>query len=1041
MRSSIHLAAPTGRPTSTSTASTAGTASPALTASQVTLVSATPPPPLIKTTAPQSPPVGRGAAVARSSPGSPTTPTFESFSSRTSPAGSAGGGLDDRPGSGRIKVFVRVRPLLPPEITAREPNVVATDAARAQIGLLEHGSSATSASASFAFDTVFPGAATNRDVYAVVGQPLVHACLRGFNGTLIAYGQTGSGKTLTLSSPDGMIPRALHQLFRKMQRDKYRCTYRVKLSYMQIYQEKIYDLLGDADSASSAIDAGHELPLREHPEHGVFVEGLSEHPAKSEAEVLDLLAHGQSRLVFAETKMNRHSSRSHAICFLTVERHPNRVAAATGLTSSLSRSSFHSLSTAGSMIVNGQATTGPSTSLAVRAAAGAAAGSRAAIGPAALGRGVSTGTVRNGGFAASAAALDESNVANGATGWSSDEDDDAGFDLDDPFFGENPEMVVRGRLTLCDLAGSERVKKTMATGTQLSEAKEINLSLLELGNVIQALAESKKHIPFRNSTLTRLLQESLGGNCLTSLIVCVSPAKRDMSETKGTLLFGYRAMRIKTHARINVEVDHEKRAAELAETLSLKELEWSEKERTYRRQIEDLRSAAVNLTRPAAEVSASTKLAQALDELTVERTRYRMVLDAFATAVEGMQAAAGTVRALLVHDVATARCLAQLNEVALAAATEPDPALGMSSNVRRMHSLAQPRGLGDALDRDRDSAARALLDVVAGDSEVGTAAATAPTVRDGLTAAAAETRRLAMARLESLVALAAGGMGAIRPASVLAAAAAAGASSRGARGWSAQLALAGQALDAAAAVGVPGSTPPRSRQGSEAVDAADYDEHSDAAAERDIHLLSSVARSTTQAVVRASQVVQALHAAGALSHGGTVLDRDRAEAALARLLDEHAELHRLLAHAEKALGIEVDLDATLTRRSRSKSPSARRGSGTGSMGGAEAGSLVDRVNAVIRALNRDPADAETEAARGSEELDDGDDEGDQDVLLASGSGSFSARRRRGYSAQEQDSQQREPQQPRPRRVLETVGSDGEIVMPEAARTCPSCVIS
>lgn len=72
----------------------------------------------------------------------------------------------------------------------------------------------------------------------------------------------------------------------------------------------------------------------------------------------------------------------------------------------------------------------------------------------------------------------------------------------------------------CDLAGSERIKKTKASGERLQEAQHINSSLLELGNVIQALAEgNRSHVPFRNSTLTRLLQEGLSGNCKTRLVV------------------------------------------------------------------------------------------------------------------------------------------------------------------------------------------------------------------------------------------------------------------------------------------------------------------------------------------------------------------------------------------------------------------------------------------------------------------------------------------------------------------------------------------
>jgi hypothetical protein len=135
------------------------------------------------------------------------------------------------------------------------------------------------------------------------------------------------------------------------------------------------------------------------------------------------------------------------------------------------------------------------------------------------------------------------------------------------------EVAVSARLTLVDLAGSERVKRTAASGATFTEAKNINLSLLELGNVIHALseasstsheppsaaaaAEKARHVPFRNSSLTRLLQESLGGNCKTSLLLCVSPALADASETKGTLAFGSRAMRVRQEAIINARANYE----------------------------------------------------------------------------------------------------------------------------------------------------------------------------------------------------------------------------------------------------------------------------------------------------------------------------------------------------------------------------------------------------------------------------------------------------------------------------------------------------
>lgn len=145
---------------------------------------------------------------------------------------------------------------------------------------------------------------------------------------------------------------------------------------------------------------------------------------------------------------------------------------------------------------------------------------------------------------------------------------------DDPD-DEEEDLLVCGKLTLCDLAGSERVKKSNSKGVRLSEATRINSSLLALGNVVSALADpSSSHIPFRNSSLTRMLQESLGGNCKTSLIVCCSTLTRDSSETKGALHFGQRAKSVKQKARINVELDYRHLANELAHELERKAETW-----------------------------------------------------------------------------------------------------------------------------------------------------------------------------------------------------------------------------------------------------------------------------------------------------------------------------------------------------------------------------------------------------------------------------------------------------------------------------------
>lgn len=111
-----------------------------------------------------------------------------------------------------------------------------------------------------------------------------------------------------------------------------------------------------------------------------------------------------------------------------------------------------------------------------------------------------------------------------------------------------------GKLFLVDLAGSERAGKTGAEGQQMEEAKLINKSLSALGNVINALTDKNQaHIPYRDSKLTRLLQESVGGNSRTTLIVCCSPSKYNEGETLSTLRFGERAKRIKNHAKVNRE--------------------------------------------------------------------------------------------------------------------------------------------------------------------------------------------------------------------------------------------------------------------------------------------------------------------------------------------------------------------------------------------------------------------------------------------------------------------------------------------------------
>ena len=123
----------------------------------------------------------------------------------------------------------------------------------------------------------------------------------------------------------------------------------------------------------------------------------------------------------------------------------------------------------------------------------------------------------------------------------------------------NNNNIKLSKLNLVDLAGSERIKVTGATGKQLEESKKINKSLSALGNVINALTDTKGnniHIPYRDSKLTRLLEDSLGGNCITTLITTISPSPNFINETLSSLVFAKRAKKIKNKPKINKDINH-----------------------------------------------------------------------------------------------------------------------------------------------------------------------------------------------------------------------------------------------------------------------------------------------------------------------------------------------------------------------------------------------------------------------------------------------------------------------------------------------------
>ncbi|KAF4520999.1 hypothetical protein B566_EDAN002495 [Ephemera danica] len=294
----------------------------------------------------------------------------------------------------------------------------------------------------YLFDKVFKPNATQEKVYSEAAKSIVSDVLCGYNGTIFAYGQTSSGKTHTMEgvlgdpSKQGIIPRIVNDIFNHIYGMEENLEFHIKVSYFEIYMDKIRDLLDVSKVNLSVHEDKNRVP---------FVKGATERFVSSPEEVFESIEEGKSNRHIAVTNMNEHSSRSHSVFLINVK---------------------------------------------------------------------------------------QENLEN--------------------------QKKLSGKLYLVDLAGSEKVSKTGAEGTVLDEAKNINKSLSALGNVISALADGiKTHIPYRDSKLTRILQESLGGNARTTIIICCSPASFNESETKSTLEFGKRAKTIKNVVTVNEELTAE----------------------------------------------------------------------------------------------------------------------------------------------------------------------------------------------------------------------------------------------------------------------------------------------------------------------------------------------------------------------------------------------------------------------------------------------------------------------------------------------------
>ncbi|KAA8629980.1 hypothetical protein SMACR_06372 [Sordaria macrospora] len=295
----------------------------------------------------------------------------------------------------------------------------------------------------FAFDRIFDENASQVEVYEGTTKGLLDSVLDGYNATVFAYGATGCGKTHTITgtpqSP-GIIFLTMQELFEKINERSGEKHTEVTLSYLEIYNETIRDLLVPPGSATNK----QGLMLREDSNQGVSVAGLTSHKPKDVQEVMDMIVQGNEYRTVSPTAANAVSSRSHAVLQINVAQKDRNAA------------------------VN--------------------------------------------------------------------------------------EPHTMATLSIIDLAGSERASATKNRGERLLEGANINKSLLALGSCINALCDPRKrnHVPYRNSKLTRLLKFSLGGNCKTVMIVCVSPSSEHFDETQNTLRYANRAKNIQTKVTRNV---------------------------------------------------------------------------------------------------------------------------------------------------------------------------------------------------------------------------------------------------------------------------------------------------------------------------------------------------------------------------------------------------------------------------------------------------------------------------------------------------------
>ena len=371
----------------------------------------------------------------------------------------------------RVKVCVRIRPLIERELYQNCSCCLQAD--------LKNNMITVNCCKNFVFDHVFDTPSTQQQIFDVCAEPLIESYMTGYNATIMAYGQTGSGKTYTMGSSfgainynyltnelvetvgasnDGIIPMVIRSLMIKQAADKRKNPkkeYVITATFVEIYNEEIYDLLSNANDPfnSNCRYKDNAASLREDKFGNILMCGVKEERIETQEELFIQLERGAKKRATSAHLMNSVSSRSHAIFTIQLEQ-----------------------------------------------------------------------CVKNNAKSENA-----------------------------------KEQYICSKFRFVDLAGSERLDKTGAKGNTMREGININRGLLALGNLIAALTAPKKaiahgkknFIPYRDSKLTRILSDSLGGNSKTWMIANVSPSNLDSEEGLNTLRYASRAMRISNTPVIN----------------------------------------------------------------------------------------------------------------------------------------------------------------------------------------------------------------------------------------------------------------------------------------------------------------------------------------------------------------------------------------------------------------------------------------------------------------------------------------------------------